>query len=53
MKETDLYMTVPFVADAGGYVVSETMTGHVIIKSVKCIVQEQRSVKKACVMLGK
>lgn len=47
-------MTVPsFVADAGGYVVSETMTGHVIIKSVKCIIQEQHSVMKTCVMLGK
>lgn len=55
MKEIDFYMTLPsFVADAGEYVVNETRTkGHVIIKSVKCIIQEQHSVVKTCVMLGK
>jgi len=40
MKEADFCMTVPSsVADAGRYVVKETrMKGHLIIKSVKCII---------------
>lgn len=40
MKEADFSMTVPsFVADAGRYVVNGTrMKGHLIIKSVKCII---------------